>query len=194
MNSSALNEFVENESSIGNVVKQKMNNYSILNMNVQNYEKLHDIRLAINATKEQMKHIKNNSINESYRYANKMKKCSSQRCLPEITLLKNLNNKEYVYNIKKNDISKHLTYSKTNNIKRSEQTIISNKSNINNYMSETNNNYSKLYKTNKTNRTFLNVFCGKSQLINMSQEQTDFFSKSKFDYVPPELLSTPKEI
>ena len=194
LNSSALNEFMENESSIGNAVKQKMNNHSILNMNVQNYEKLHDIRLAINATKEQMKHIKNNNINESYRYVNKMKKCSSQRCLPEITLLKNLNNKEYVYNIKKNDISKHLTYSKTNNIKRSEQTIISNKSNINNYMSETNNNYSKLYKTNKTNRTFLNVFCGKSQLINMSQEQTDFYSKSKFDYVPPELLSTPKEM
>ena len=60
--------------------------------------------------------------------------------------------------------------------------MINNKSVINNCFSDIINNNSRY---SKTNRTFLNIFCGKSHLVNMSQDQTDYASKNKLDNVPP---------
>lgn len=178
--------YKDNES-LGNAIKQQMNENTILKMNVKNYEKLHDIKLALDATKSQIKG-NNKNLNKNYRSINLFKKSCSQG---EVTNQSNLNKKDYKYSLnneyKKIDIfnnrSKKLPILKTNSVKRNrnELTIINNKSINNNFLSD-NNNYSK------TNRTFLNVFCGKSQLVNMSQEQTDYASKSKFDYVPPEFL------
>ena len=178
--------YKDNES-LGNAIKQQMNENTILKMNVKNYEKLHDIKLALDATKSQIKG-NNKNLNKNYRSINLFKKSCSQG---EVTNQSKLNKKDYKYSLnneyKKIDIfnnrSKKLPILKTNSVKRNrnELTIINNKSINNNFLSD-NNNYSK------TNRTFLNVFCGKSQLVNMSQEQTDYASKSKFDYVPPEFL------
>lgn len=182
---------------IEDVVKKKMNENIILKMNFNNFEKYHDAKLALNATKEQIKKInKNNNLN--YKINKIVKKNNSQSYLPginTINTIKTLSKKEYKYPdniLNKIDIknkSKQLTNNKNNSyiiLKRTEQSsIINNKSIINNCFSETNNNNSKFYKTNKT---FLNIFYGKSQLVNMSQDLTDFASKSKFDYVPPEFL------
>ena len=189
-------ELKEDENDIiGNAIRIQMKENSILNMNVKNYEKLHDIKLALNATKERFNQIqKNTNLNENF---NIMKNTSSQSILPEINLLKNKNQKENNYKLNnmyiKSDISKHLNNSKSNSVKifkKIDQTNNAIKTNINNYIIETNNNCSRYC---KTNRTFLNIFCGKSQLIDMSQDHTDYTSKRKFDYVPPELLFTKKE-
>ena len=189
-------ELKEDENDIiGNAIRIQMKENSILNMNVKNYEKLHDIKLALNATKERFNQIqKNTNLNENF---NIMKNTSSQSILPEINLLKNKNQKENNYKLNnmyiKSDISKHLNNSKSNSVKifkKIDQTNNAIKANINNYIIETNNNCSRYC---KTNRTFLNIFCGKSQLIDMSQDHTDYTSKRKFDYVPPELLFTKKE-
>ena len=177
-------ELADDEDEImGDAIKQQMNKNTILKMNVKNYEKLHDIKLAVNATKSQIKQI-NKNLNENKLFINSLKKSSS------LVLFKD-NNNAFKKKYKKIDIfknrSKQLTNFKNNSVKsfkKSEQSF--NKTFINNnFCSEANNNYSKYC---KTNRTFLNIFCGKSQLINMSQDQTDFASKSKFDYVPPDLL------
>ena len=188
-----LYELADDEKEVmGDAIKQQMNENTILKMNIKNYEKLHDIKLALDATKEQINQIKKND--NSLRI-NNMKKSSSQRILPEIKMM---NKKENQYSFNNNykkvdnpNKSKQLTNYKNNSvkiIKRNEQSTINNKSNINCF-SENNNNHSRVC---KTNWTFLNIFCGKSQLVNMSQDQTDYASKSKLDYVPPEFLYTQK--
>ena len=184
-------ELADDEDEImGDALKQQMNENTILKMNIKNYEKLHDIKLAVNATKNQINQI-NNNLNENKLFLSNLKKSRSSQVIfkdNNKNSLKNNNKYKKIDNFKKR--SKQLTNYKDNSVKsfkKNEQnSFINNKSIINNnFCSETNNNYSRY---SKTNRTFLNIFCGKSQLINMSQDQTDFASKSKFDYVPPDLL------
>ena len=185
---------------IEDVLKQKMNENLVLRMNVKNFDKYHDVQLALNATKSQIKNMNKNINLNDYKVINNFKKNNSQNALPGINMMNKLNKKEYKYSnnnyYNKIDISnknKQLNNFKNNsniNMKKTEQSTFNNNKSINNNcFSETNNNInnnnSKYYKINKT---FLNIFCGKSQLVNMSQDQTDFASKSKFDYVPPEFL------
>ena len=185
----------DNESEVMcDALKQKMNENTILKMNVKNYEKFHDIKFALDATKEQIKEM-NKNLNENNKA---FKRSGSQGALPEISMIINLNKNENKYSINNNfkkidtlnNKSKQLSNYKNKSVKISKrigQSLINNKSINNNYLSDINNNYSRF---SKTNRTFLNIFCGKSQLINMSQDQTDYASKNKFDYVPPELIFT----
>ena len=183
---------------IEDAVKQKMNENIILKMNVKNFEKYHDVKLALNATKDQINKMNTNkNLNDNYKIINNLKKNNSQNLLPGIKNINkfNKNDNKYLNNniLNKKDISnksKQLTNCKNNSFiilkKTNQSTFNNNKSSNNNCFSETNNNnHSRFYRTNKT---FLNIFCGKSQLVNMSQDQTDFASKSKFDYVPPEFL------
>ena len=200
---------------MGDLIKQQMNQNIILKMNVQNYEKYHDIKLAIDATKKQIKqnirnikynnskiNNKSNVINikkEKYILKNTIKKSISQKTLPKVNMKNILKGKE-IKNYNKNKFrtinslnkSKKLTNYRNNSAKifkkrKHTQSDINN--NKNKCISEIN-NYSRHC---HSNRIFMNKFCGKSQFVNMSQVQTDFASKSKFDYVPPELLSIQKD-
>ena len=176
-------------------LKYHMNENKILKMNIKNFEKLHDVKLALDATKEQIK-VMNKNVNE--KYIKSFKSNGIDGALPGITISSKFNNNEYKSTINNNykkvdtlyNKSKQLTNYKNNSVKtfkRSEQSVVNNKSIINNCFSDIINNNSRY---SKTNQTFLNIFCGKSQLVNMSQDQTDYASKNKFDYVPPELIFT----
>ena len=181
-------ELADDEDEImGDAIKQQMNENTILKMNVKNYEKLHDIKLAVNATKKQIKQM-NKNLNENKIFINSIKKSSSQVSFKDSKMALNNKNKFKKKDSIKNR-SKQLTNYKNNSFKclrKNDHSFWNNKSIVNNnFCSESNNNYSRY---SKTNRTFLNIFCGKSQLINMSQDLTDFASKSKLDYVPPDLL------
>ena len=192
--SPVLYEFSNDEDDIiGNQIKEKMNNNTIMNLNIKNYEKYHNIELALNATKKQIRQMMNNNKNLSKtKIENYFKKNSSQQILPQIKIKKILNQQDHnCFNnkFKRIDIlnkKSRLSNYKNNSVKifrknEKNQSLINN-----NYSSEMINNYSGRC---GTNRTFLNVFCGKSQLVNLSQDQTDFASKSKFDYVPLKFLS-----
>ena len=193
-NSPILYEFSNDEDEIiGNQIKEKMNNNTIMNLNIKNFEKYHNMELALNATKKQIMKMMNNNNNLSKtKIENYFKKSSSQQILPQLKIRKTLNQQDYNSsnnNFKRIDIlskKNKLSNYKNNSVKifrnnEKNQSLINN-----NYSSEIINNYSGLC---GTNRTFLNVFCGKSQLVNLSQDQTDFASKSKMDYVPLKLLS-----
>lgn len=193
-NSPILYEFSNDEDEIiGNQIKEKMNNNTIMNLNIKNFEKYHNMELALNATKKQIMKMMNNNNNLSKtKIENYFKKSSSQQILPQLKIRKTLNQQDYNSsnnNFKRIDIlskKNRLSNYKNNSVKifrnnEKNQSLINN-----NYSSEIINNYSGLC---GTNRTFLNVFCGKSQLVNLSQDQTDFASKSKMDYVPLKFLS-----
>ncbi len=179
---------------IENAVKCHMNEKSILKMNIDNYEKLHDIKLAVNATKDLINTIKQNDNND---IKNNTKKSKSHKLLPEIRIIKDKKENKYLLkNFNKIGVSgkaKQFINNKSNSFKifkRNDQRFFNSKSHTHkNYLCDNinfnNNNNSKV---NKSNRTFLNIYYGKSQLINMSQEQTDYGSKSKMDYVPLEFL------
>ena len=194
--SPVLYEFSNDEDEIiGNQIKEKMNNDTIMNLNIKNYEKYHNVELALNATKKQIKQMMNNNNNNlsKTKIENYFKKNSSQQILPQLKARKTLNQQDFNFSnnkFKRIDIlnkKSRLSNYKNNSVKifrknDKNQSLINN-----NYSSEIiNNNYSGRC---GTNRTFLNVFCGKSQLVNLSQDQTDFASKSKMDYVPLKFLS-----
>ena len=133
-------------------LKQKMNENTILKMNVKNYEKFHDIKFALDATKEQIKE-KNKNLNENIKA---FKRSGSQGALPEISMIINLNKNENKYSINNNfkkidtlnNKSKQLSNYKNKSVKISKrigQSLINNKSINNNYLSDINNNY-KFYK------------------------------------------------
>ena len=179
---------------IGNQIKEKMNNNAIMNLNIKNFEKYRNFDLALNATKKQIRQMmKNNNNNLSkIKIENYFKKSSSQQIFPQLKIRKTLNQQDYNSSnnkFKRIDILNkkiRLSNYKNNSVKIL-RNYEKNQSLINkNYNSEIINNYSRGC---GTNRTFLNVFCGKSQLVNLSQDQTDFASKSKFDYVPLKFLS-----
>lgn len=193
-NSPVLYEFSNDEDEIiGNQIKEKMNNNTIMNLNIKNYEKYHNIQLALNATKKQIKQMMNNSNNLSKtKIENYFKKSNSQQILPQLKIRKTLNQQDYnssnnkfkrIDILNKKSRLSNLNY-KNNSVKifrknEKNQSLINN-----NYSSEIINNFSG----HGSNRTFLNIFCGKSQLVNLSQDQTDFASKSKMDYVPLKFL------
>ena len=190
-----------------NETKKKNSLNKLVKMKIQNYAKKDDNRYTFNSNSQQIKKmLENNNINsynnilEKNLAENNLKKSNSQQLFPDINMANTYNKKELkkplINKYKKIEIlnkSKNFPNYKNNSIKilkLNKQNLSRIYNNNNNYFSEINNNYSRLC---PTNRTFLNVFGGKSQLINMSQEQTDFASKSKFDYVPHEFFSTMKE-
>jgi hypothetical protein len=176
-------EYGNNENEIiGDLIKYQMNQKTLLKMNAKNYEKYHDIKVAIEATKQQISKFIENDKNNT----NIIKKHNiSQKSLKK-------SNSQRILNSKKND--KNFKYSIYNNYKNI------NRFNSNKHLSKYNNvksmkNYQKnenMFNNNSTN-CFSERIIGLYSKINDSknslyQNKTDLISKSKYDSVPPELL------
>ena len=97
--SPVLYEFSNDEDEIiGNKIKEKMNNNTLMNLNIKNYEKYHNIELALNATKKQIKQMMNNNNNiNKNKIENYFKKNNSQQILPQLKMRKILNQQDYIY-------------------------------------------------------------------------------------------------
>lgn len=176
-------EYGNNENEIiGDLVKYQMNQKTLLKMNAKNYEKYHDIKVAIEATKKQIsKYCENDNNNISIIKKNNiskksLKKSNSQR------ILKSSNKKNIKHSIDNNYkniniFNKNRQLSKYNNndkymknYQRNENVI--NNNSINCFSESIKRHYSKF---NDSKNTFY-------------QNKTGLISKRKFDSVPPELL------
>ena len=169
---------------IGDLVKYQMNQKTLLKINAKNYEKYHDIKVAIEATKQQIsKFIENDNNNtniiKKYNISKQsLKKRNSQRNLNSLNDNKNLKNSidNNYKNINRFNSKKQLFKYNNNNVKsmknyKKNENMVNNNS-INCFNESINDLYDKINVSNN----------------NLYQNKTDLISKSKYDSVPPELL------
>ena len=162
---------------IGNLVKYQMNQNNILKMNAKNYEKYHDIKVGIEATKEQINNcFKNDNsniyINKKGNISKKsFNKSNSQLNIKNIKYSIDNDCKNINIFYKNNQLSKYNNYVKTKKNYQINEIMVNNNSinsfskNINTLSSKFNRNKNILY-----------------------PKKTYLISKCKFDFVPPELL------
>ena len=166
---------------MANYIKRSMNRSTIIQLNMDNYKKYHNLQLALEATKENIKKMKKSGISSS-NDNRKKKKFNKSISMKSLSLL----NKNYQMNLndtlKKCFLFKHKNLSKTNSTKLfSENELINfkknsflNKLNISSIDEHLNRFSNKLARCNSSN--FLGI------------DKTECCSSRKFDYVPMELI------
>ena len=157
-----------------NDIKKSMNRSSIIQMNMNNYKKYHNIQLALEATKESINKMKTNDISNSI--DNKIKKNINR----SISLLE----KKYSMNL--NDNLKKCFFFKYKNLSKSNSTKLFNKNELINF--KKNSFFSKLY-NNSIDTHFNKFFNNRSMSSNLLDiNKTGYYSNRKLDYVPMDLI------
>ena len=157
-----------------NDIKRCMNRSSIIQMNMDNFEKYHNLQIALEATKESINKMKTNDVSNSN---DNNKKNINKSTIPLI---------EKKYTLDLNDKLKNCFFFKYKNISKSNSTKLFNKNELINF--KKNSFFSKLYNNSIDN--YLNKF---SININMSSNlidinKTGYYSTRKLDYVPMDLI------
>ena len=178
------------EDKIGNILKQKMNQTMVLNMNENNYRKFHNINLALDATKEKIEKMQINAHNNrvllpNFNYITK-KNFNKSISLNSIPLVEKINSN--INNSKKSFLFKYKNIPQSKSMKLFTKKELNklNYFNRNSYFNESlSNNYNNkrsigsTYKFNESKST---------NLLDRRSEQFDFYSSRKLDYVPIELF------
>ena len=157
-----------------NDIKRCMNRSSIIQMNMDNFKKYHNLQIALEATKESINKMKTNDVSNSN---DNNKKNINKSTIPLIE-------KKYAMDL--NDKLKKCFFFKYKNISKSNSTKLFNKNELINF--KKNSFFSKLYNNSIDN--YLNKF---SININMSSNlidinKTGYYSTRKLDYVPMDLI------
>ena len=157
-----------------NDIKRCMNRSSIIQMNMDNFKKYHNLQIALEATKERINKMKTNDVSNSN---DNNKKNINKSTIPLI---------EKKYTLDLNDKLKNCFFFKYKNISKSNSTKLFNKNELINF--KKNSFFSKLYNNSIDN--YLNKF---SININMSSNlidinKTGYYSTRKLDYVPMDLI------
>ena len=157
-----------------NDIKRCMNRSSIIQMNMDNFKKYHNLQIALEATKESINKMKTNDVSNSN---DNNKKNINKSTIPLIE-------KKYTLDLKKK--IKNCFFFKYKNISKSNSTKLFKKNELINF--KKNSFFSKLYNNSIDN--YLNKF---SININMSSNlidinKTGYYSTRKLDYVPMDLI------
>ena len=157
-----------------NDIKRSMNRSLIIQMNIDNYKKYHNLQLALEATKESINKMKTNDVSNSN--DNNTKKNINK----SISLLE----KKYAINL--NDKLKKCFFFKYKNISKSNSTKLFNKNELINF--KKNSFFSKLY--NNSIDAHLNKFSNNRSLSSnlIDTNKTGYYSSRKLDYVPMDLI------
>ena len=160
---------------IGNILKQKMNKTMIVNMNIDNYKKFHNINLALDATKDKIDKMQISDINHvlrpNFNYIYKKSSFNKSISLKSFPFI----NKRYssINNSKKSFIFKYKIIPQSKSMK------LFTKKELNqlNYFNKRSNCSS--YKFNESIST---------NFPDRRTEQFDSYSGRKLDYVPVDLF------
>ena len=171
-----------------NAVKYKMNQTAIVKMNFDNYKKYHNIKLALDATKEEIEKMQMSNIlksNVDYRLNKYFNKNKSLKSIPlkENRCKNSINNK----NLKKSFIFKYKNISQTNSMKLFTKKELFKFNNKSSFYEESKKNISNNRRSNKSSHKFNES--KSSTLLEKRKEQFDYYSDRKLDYVPMDLFS-----
>ena len=157
-----------------NDIKRCMNRSSIIQMNMDNFKKYHNLQIALEATKESINKMKTNDVSNSN---DNNKKNINKSTIPLIE-------KKYAMDL--NDKLKNCFFFKYKNISKSNSTKLFNKNELINF--KKNSFFSKLYNNsidNHLNKFSINRSMS-SNLIDINK--TGYYSTRKLDYVPMDLI------
>ena len=157
-----------------NDIKRCMNRSSIIQMNMDNFKKYHNLQIALEATKESINKMKTNDVSNSN---DNNKKNINKSTIPLIE-------KKYAMDL--NDKLKKCFFFKYKNISKSNSTKLFNKNGLINF--KKNSFFSKLYNNsidNHLNKFSINRSMS-SNLIDINK--TGYYSTRKLDYVPMDLI------
>jgi hypothetical protein len=171
-----------------NAVKYKMNQTAIVKMNFDNYKKYHNIKLALDATKEEIEKMQMSNIlksNVDYRLNKYFNKNKSLKSIPlkENRYKNSINNK----NLKKSFIFKYKNISQNNSMKLFTKKELFKFNNKSSFYEESKKNISNNRRSNKSSHKFNES--KSSTLLEKRKEQFDYYSDRKLDYVPMDLFS-----
>ena len=166
---------------IANCIKRSLNRSTIIQLNMDNYKKYHNLKLALEATKENIKKMKKSGISSS-NDNRKKKKINKSISMKSLSLL----NKNYQMNLndalKKCFLFKHKNLSKTNSTKLfSENELINFKKNS--FLNKLNTNSIDEHLNRFSNKL---ARCNSSNFLGI--DKTECCSSRKFDYVPMDLI------
>lgn len=157
-----------------NDIKRCMNKSSIIQMNMDNFKKYHNLQIALEATKESINKMKTNDVSNSN---DNNKKNINKSTIPLIE-------KKYAMDL--NDKLKKCFFFKYKNISKSNSTKLFNKNELINF--KKNSFFRKLYNNsidNHLNKFSINRSMS-SNLIDINK--TGYYSTRKLDYVPMDLI------
>ena len=166
---------------IANCIKRSLNCSTIIQLNMDNYKKYHNLKVALEATKENIKKMKKSGISSS-NDNRKKKKINKSISMKSLSLL----NKNYQMNLndalKKCFLFKHKNLSKTNSTKLfSENELINFKKNS--FLNKLNTNLIDEHLNRFSNKL---ARCNSSNFLGI--DKTECCSSRKFDYVPMDLI------
>ena len=166
---------------IANCIKRSLNRSTIIQLNMDNYKKYHNLKLALEATKENIKKMKKSGISSS-NDNRKKKKINKSISMKSLSLL----NKNYQMNLndalKKCFLFKHKNLSKTNSTKLfSENELINFKKNS--FLNKLNTNSIDEHLNRFSNKL---ARCNSSNFLGI--DKTECCSSRKLDYVPMDLI------
>lgn len=170
---------------IGDLVKYQMNQKTILKMNSKNYEKYHDLKVAIETTKKQISKFLVNDKNNNNNI-NIIKKCNiSSKSLKKSNSQRILNsaNKKNIKYVNNNNYKNINIFNKNKQLSKYNNSIKSMKNNQRNENMVNNNSINCFSKSNKDHYSKFN-----DSKNSLYQNKTYLTSKRKLDSVPPELL------
>ena len=166
---------------IANCIKRSLNRSTIIQLNMDNYKKYHNLKLALEATKENIKKMKKSGISSS-NDNRKKKKINKSISMKSLSLF----NKNYQMNLndalKKCFLFKHKNLSKTNSTKLfSENELINFKKNS--FLNKLNTNSIDEHLNRFSNKL---ARCNSSNFLGI--DKTECCSSRKLDYVPMDLI------
>ena len=182
----------QNENTFSEKMKKEIRIDSLKNLNITNYEKYHDLKLALLATKEQVKTMKNRHklIDEDLNVFNMVD-------------IRDINNHEnfFVKTPKDSNKSKTFNLFKKPKMDNMDSFINYKDNNIFNYKNrpysktlkaETGTKSQKKIHMNRRKHLF-NFYCGKPRMINYNDEIFKNGNTPKYDYVPKEFFTIIKK-
>jgi hypothetical protein len=172
-----LNKLNTEENAYTEIMKRKLRIKSVKEINIDNFEKYHDLRLALNTTKEQFQKMRNKKLIEED------KKLFNMVDFRDI---------DKFYNNKTKTDSNIFGFSRNfeNSLTKRENQVLSIKEYTNNLKLE--NNLWKKKKNYHINRKHIyNYYCGKPIIMNYDKSNSSrkYKSMKRNDYVPIEFLT-----
>ena len=176
-------------------VKKEMRIDSLKNININNFEKYHDLKLALSVTKEQIKNMKNKDmIEEDLKTFN----------IVDIRDIINQVN-TFIKSPKSHKANNNNTYANTsfpvqkylNNLDNSlkkDKYYLNNKTEYNNNITKGEENTRNKFKKYHIKKNIYNYYCGKPIIMDYINNSVKKTKLSRHDYVPNEFFAKGKDL
>ena len=168
---------------MANAIKRRMNQTTIIQLNMDNYKKYHNLKLALEATKENIKELKTNLVPKSNGNNELKNNFNKNMSLKSLSILEKKYKMNLNDNFKKSFLFQYKNLSKSNSMK------LFTKKELLNFKK---NSFSFGINNNSSMDEKLNIFSNKLDGTNssnlISKEKTGYYSSRKFDYVPIDLF------